>query len=78
MFVFARRFREDPVWRRYARPTRWWALAAVAAFIAIPFFGASGAGTGQRIFAAVLAAWLLETARRLRRCAVAACRRSQA
>ena len=78
MFVFARRFRREPSWRGYAGPTRWWAGAAVAAFVAIPFLGTSGAGTGQRIFAAVLGAWLFETARRLRRSAVPAYRGSRA
>lgn len=70
MFVLARRSRQEPAWRRYGRLTRWWAVVAVAAFVAIPLLGASRVGAGQRLFAAVLGAWLLETARRLRRSAV--------
>ena len=36
MFVFARRFRSDPAWRAYARPTLLRAIAATVTFLAVP------------------------------------------
>jgi hypothetical protein len=58
--VFAR----DPVWRRFAVAQRWWAIAFSVTFVD-SFFLPTPAGIGQRLFVAVLMAWLFTLAWRL-------------
>jgi hypothetical membrane protein len=58
--VFAR----DPAWRGFAGAQRWWAIAYSATFVD-SFFLPTPAGIGQRLFVAVLMAWLFTVAWRL-------------
>ena len=62
MFVFARRFRSDPAWRAYARPTLLWAIAATVTFLAVPAAPGSLFGVAQYVHVATLMSWLFVTA----------------
>jgi len=66
MFVFARRFRSDPAWRAYARPTLLWAIAATLTFLAVPAAPSSLFGVAQYAHVATLMSWLLVTTIRAR------------
>jgi hypothetical protein len=66
MFVFARRFRKDPAWRDYARPTLFWAIAAAVTFICVPAAPPSLFGVAQYAHVATLMSWLLVTTIRAR------------
>jgi hypothetical protein len=68
MYVLARRFRADPAWRSFARPTLLWAVAPTATFLAI--FAAAPAnlfGTAQSLHIATWLTWTVATMRRVRR-----------
>lgn len=67
MFVLVRRFRRDPVWQGFARPTQLWAWASMVTLFSVPAFGQSHQGIGQRVFVPVLLSWVVTTAARLRR-----------
>jgi len=66
MFVFARRFRRDPAWRNYARPTLAWAIAAAVTFASIPFAPDALFGLAQRAHIATSISWLIVTMIRAR------------
>jgi hypothetical membrane protein len=66
MFVFARRFRHDPRWRGFARPTLIWALAGAVTFLLIPVAGDPRFGLAQRLHIATWLSWLLVTNLRAR------------
>lgn len=68
MYVFARRFRTDPAWRSFARPTLLWAIAATVTFLGI--FAAAPAnlfGAAQTLHIATWLTWTVATMRRVRR-----------
>jgi Protein of unknown function (DUF998) len=68
MYVFARRFRTDPAWHSFARPTLLWAIAATATLLGI--FAAAPAnlfGTAQALHIATWLSWTVATMRRVRR-----------
>jgi len=67
MFVLVRRFRRDPVWQGFARPTQLWAFTSLVALLSVPAFGQAHQGIGQRVFVPVLLSWVVATAVRLRR-----------
>lgn len=67
MYVFAWRFRRDPLWRSFATPTLFWALAGTVTFLLIPFAGDPRFGLAQRLHIATWLSWLLVTAIRTRR-----------
>jgi hypothetical protein len=71
MFVFARRFRKDPAWRDYARPTLFWAIAAAVTFLCIPVAPGSLFGAAQCAFIATGMSWMLVTMIRVRSLAAA-------
>jgi hypothetical protein len=64
MFALVRPFRRDPRFRKLARPTLLWALAAVGGFFLIPLSGAAYFGVAQRIFLGITLAWALTVAAR--------------
>jgi vacuolar-type H+-ATPase subunit I/STV1 len=66
MFVFARRFRKDPVWRDFARPTLLWAIAAAVTFLCVPAAPASLFGVAQYAHVATWMSWGLVTMVRAR------------
>ena len=61
MFVFARRFAKDPAWRRYARPTLVWAIAAAVTLIAIPAVPPTLFGVAQYAHVATWMSWMIVT-----------------
>jgi small-conductance mechanosensitive channel len=66
MFVFARRFRKDPAWRDYARPTLLWAIAAAVTFLCVPAAPGSLFGAAQLAHVATWMSWMLVTMIRAR------------
>jgi hypothetical membrane protein len=66
MFISNRRFKRDPRWRRFARPTLVWAIASVATLFLIPVVGDSLFGLAQRIFIATWLSWAIATSARAR------------
>jgi hypothetical membrane protein len=66
MFVFAWRFRRDPRWHRFARPTLIWALAGTVTFLLIPVAGDPRFGLAQRLHIATWLSWLLVAGLRAR------------
>ena len=66
MYVFAWRFRRDPRWRRFARPTLIWALAGTVTFLLIPVVGDPRFGLAQRLHIATWLSWLLVAGLRAR------------
>ena len=66
MFVFARRFRRDPAWRSYARPTLAWAIVAAATFVSIPLAPDAWFGVAQRAHIAAWMSWMIVTMLRAR------------
>jgi hypothetical membrane protein len=66
MFVFAWRFRRDPRWRSFARPTLIWAVAGAVTFLLIPLVGDPWFGLAQRLQIATWLSWLLVTSLRAR------------
>jgi len=72
MFVSSRRFRRDPAWQRFARPTLAWALGGVGTFFLIPLLGNGDFGLAQRIFVATWLTWLLTVAAYTRKAAATA------
>jgi hypothetical membrane protein len=66
MFVFAWRFRRDPRWHRFARPTLIWALAGTVTFLLIPLAGDPRFGLAQRLHIATWLSWLLVASLRAR------------
>ena len=67
MFTLVRPLRRTPALADFATPTRWWALAAVVAFVACapPVVGQSHFGIGQRVMAAVFLSWMITLSLRL-------------
>jgi small-conductance mechanosensitive channel len=66
MFVFARRFRKDPAWRDYARPTLLWAIAAAVTFLCVPAAPGSLFGVAQLAHVATGMSWAIVTLIRAR------------
>ena len=66
MFVFARRFRNDPAWRDYARPTLLWAIAAAVTFLCVPAAPASLFGAAQCAHVVTWMSWMFVTMIRVR------------
>ena len=69
LIVIGKRFRLDDRWRDWSRPALLLACAALAAYAALlvaPFAGSYPTGIPQRLFLALVLAWLYRTAGRLR------------
>ena len=66
MFVSGRRFKQDPRWRHFARPTLVWAIASVATLVLIPVVGDGLFGVAQRIFIATWLSWAIAASARAR------------
>ena len=67
MFTASRRFRRDGRWRPFARPTLFWAIAALGTLFLVPLLGDERLGIAQRIFVTVLLSWFFATALQLQR-----------
>jgi hypothetical membrane protein len=70
MFISSRRFRLDPRWRSFARPTLIWAICTFAALILVASIGDNLFGLGQRIFIATWLTWAIAATVRARSLAV--------
>jgi hypothetical protein len=69
MVLISRRFKHDVAWRPIQRPAVLLALGNLATFLAFPLLNATGTGLlglAQRIALALIVAWYLLTASRLR------------
>ncbi len=71
MFVFARRFRSDPAWRDFARPTLLWAIVAAVTFLCVPAAPGSLFGVAQLANVATGMSWAIVTLIRARSLATA-------
>jgi hypothetical protein len=66
MFACIPRFRREPAWRSFARPTLAWAVSAVGAFMLVPALGPDRFGVAQRIFFLVWLSWPIVVVARAR------------